>query len=60
MDFPQNLKHWCQLNVNKCLVPFSILQVESIVLKRYGRDAYRMFRLLSKASRLLETDNVIS
>lgn len=33
-------------------------EVESIVLKRYGRDAYRMFRLLSKADRLLETDKI--
>ncbi|WCJ42889.1 RNA polymerase III subunit RPC82 family protein [Euphorbia peplus] len=33
-------------------------EVESIVLKRYGRDAYRMFRLLSKAGRLLETDKI--
>lgn len=35
------------------------VQVESIVLKRYGRDAYRMFRLLSKAGQLLETDKVL-
>lgn len=27
--------------------------------KRYGRDAYRIFRLLSKSGRLLETDKVI-
>ncbi|KAJ4706026.1 DNA-directed RNA polymerase III subunit RPC3-like [Melia azedarach] len=33
-------------------------EVESIVLKRYGRDAYRIFRLLSKAGRLLETDKI--
>lgn len=39
---------------------FFMLQVESIVLKRFGRDAYRMFRLLSKAGRLLETDKVMS
>ncbi|PPR91856.1 hypothetical protein GOBAR_AA28824 [Gossypium barbadense] len=31
-------------------------EVESIVLKRYGRDAYRMFRLLSNSGHLLETD----
>jgi hypothetical protein len=30
------------------------------VYKKYGKDAYRMFRLLSKAGRLLETDKVIS
>ncbi|KAG6660451.1 DNA-directed RNA polymerase III subunit rpc-3 isoform X2 [Carya illinoinensis] len=33
-------------------------EVESIVLKRYGRDAYRMFRLLSKNGRLVETDKI--
>ncbi|KAJ6869835.1 hypothetical protein NC651_034521 [Populus alba x Populus x berolinensis] len=33
-------------------------EVESIVYKKYGKDAYRMFRLLSKAGRLLETDKV--
>ncbi|KAI4351730.1 hypothetical protein L6164_006055 [Bauhinia variegata] len=33
-------------------------EVESIVLKRYGKDAYRIFRLLSKAGRLLETDKI--
>ncbi|XP_048326847.2 uncharacterized protein LOC107414510 isoform X2 [Ziziphus jujuba] len=33
-------------------------EVESIVLKRHGKDAYRMFRLLSKAGRLLETDKI--
>ncbi|KAK6262333.1 hypothetical protein QUC31_008149 [Theobroma cacao] len=33
-------------------------EVESIVLKRYGRDAYRMFRLLSSTARLLETDKI--
>ncbi|CBI22720.3 hypothetical protein AAG906_008753 [Vitis piasezkii] len=33
-------------------------EVESITLKRYGRDAYRIFRLLSKSCRLLETDKI--
>ncbi|KAM2722098.1 hypothetical protein EV2_043077 [Malus domestica] len=33
-------------------------EVESIVLKRYGRDAYKMFRLLSTSSRALETDKI--
>ncbi|KDP22271.1 hypothetical protein JCGZ_26102 [Jatropha curcas] len=33
-------------------------EVESIVLKRHGTDAYRMFRLLLKAGRLLETDKI--
>lgn len=41
--------------------PFIVpgLQVESIVLNRYGRDAYRMFRLLSKTGQLLETNKVM-
>lgn len=29
-----------------------------MILKRYGREAYRIFRLLSKAGRLVETDKV--
>lgn len=33
-------------------------EVESIVLKRYGREAYRMFRFLSKSGRLHETDKI--
>ncbi|KAL5567991.1 hypothetical protein UlMin_024566 [Ulmus minor] len=34
-------------------------EVESIVLKRYGKNAYRMFRLLSKKDdQLLETDKI--
>ncbi|GMY07184.1 DNA-directed RNA polymerase III subunit RPC3 isoform X1, partial [Fagus crenata] len=33
-------------------------EVESIVLQRYGRDAYKMFRLLSKNGRLVETDKI--
>uniref|UniRef100_A0A9I9ECY2 DNA-directed RNA polymerase III subunit RPC3 n=1 Tax=Cucumis melo TaxID=3656 RepID=A0A9I9ECY2_CUCME len=32
--------------------------VESIVLKRYGRDAYRMFRFLSKTGGLVETEKI--
>ncbi|BAT94217.1 hypothetical protein LR48_Vigan02g211100 [Vigna angularis] len=33
-------------------------EVESIVLKRYGRDAYRMFRLLSKDGCFHDTDQI--
>lgn len=33
-------------------------EVETLVLKRYGRDAYKIFRLLSKSSHLLETDRI--
>ncbi|KAK4384980.1 hypothetical protein Sango_2622000 [Sesamum angolense] len=32
--------------------------VESVVLRRYGREAYRIFRLLSKAGRFLESDKI--
>ncbi|KAK2458081.1 DNA-directed RNA polymerase III subunit RPC3 [Trifolium repens] len=33
-------------------------EVESIVLKRYGRDAYRMFRYLSKGKQFRPTDKI--
>ncbi|KAI5675127.1 hypothetical protein M9H77_06077 [Catharanthus roseus] len=33
-------------------------EVESIVLKRYGREAHRIFRLLSKAGHLLESHKI--
>ncbi|KAL2324536.1 hypothetical protein Fmac_023594 [Flemingia macrophylla] len=33
-------------------------EVESIVLKRYGRDAYRMFRLLSRDGDFHDTDQI--
>ncbi|KAL6290492.1 hypothetical protein ACE6H2_008002 [Prunus campanulata] len=33
-------------------------EVESIVSKRYGKDAYTMFRILSLAGRPLETDKI--
>ncbi|XP_059432514.1 uncharacterized protein LOC132165849 isoform X1 [Corylus avellana] len=46
------------VSVTKRCLTFSTLQLESIVLKRYGRDAYRMFRLLSKTGRLVETDKI--
>ncbi|KAK0597361.1 hypothetical protein LWI29_024534 [Acer saccharum] len=35
-----------------------IEEVESIVLKRYGQDAYRIFRLLSREGRLMETEKI--
>ncbi|XP_062153502.1 uncharacterized protein LOC133861722 isoform X2 [Alnus glutinosa] len=35
-------------------------EVESIVLKRYGRDAYKMFRLLSKTGCLVETNKKLT
>ncbi|OWM75612.1 hypothetical protein CDL15_Pgr021777 [Punica granatum] len=33
-------------------------EVESIVLKKYGKDSYRIFRLLSKEGHLVETDKI--
>ncbi|KAL3837694.1 hypothetical protein ACJIZ3_022285 [Penstemon smallii] len=33
-------------------------EVESVIMKRYGREAYRIFRLLSKTGRVLETDKI--
>lgn len=33
-------------------------EVESVVLRRYGREAYRIFRLLTQAGRVLETDKI--
>lgn len=33
-------------------------EVESIVLKKYGMDAYRIFRLLTKSSCLIESDKI--
>ncbi|KAL2336595.1 hypothetical protein Fmac_011041 [Flemingia macrophylla] len=33
-------------------------EVESIVLKRYGRDAYRMFMLLSRDGDFRDTDQI--
>lgn len=35
-----------------------MLQVESIVSKRYGKDAYRMFRHLSRENKFCPTDKV--
>ncbi|KAG8381316.1 hypothetical protein BUALT_Bualt06G0109700 [Buddleja alternifolia] len=33
-------------------------EVESVIWTRYGKEAYRIFRLLSKAGRLLESDKI--
>ena len=35
-----------------------MLQVESIVLKRYGKEASRIFKLLLQADRVVETEMV--
>lgn len=39
---------------------FPYFQVESLVLKRYGKEAYRIFRLLAKDGGKRETDQVIT
>ncbi|XVF50832.1 hypothetical protein PTKIN_Ptkin04bG0135200 [Pterospermum kingtungense] len=46
------------IDFKKIIEPAQNEEVESIVLKRYGRDAYRMFRLLSNCGHLLETDKI--
>ncbi|KAL9151974.1 hypothetical protein ABFS82_11G087300 [Erythranthe guttata] len=33
-------------------------EVESLVMRRYGPEAYRIYRLLSKAGRLMETEKI--
>ncbi|GER51006.1 DNA-directed RNA polymerase III subunit RPC3 [Striga asiatica] len=33
-------------------------EVESVVMRRHGKEAYRIFRLLSKSGRLVETDKI--
>lgn len=40
------------------LIIYIMLQVESIVLKRYGREACRIFKLLLQADRVVETEMV--
>ncbi|XP_038878061.1 DNA-directed RNA polymerase III subunit RPC3 isoform X1 [Benincasa hispida] len=47
-----------QINLRKIIEQAQIDEVESIVLKRYGRDAYRMFRFLSKTGGLVETEKI--
>ncbi|KAH9677820.1 RNA polymerase III subunit C3 [Citrus sinensis] len=47
-----------QLDFEKIIEIAQNEEVESVVSKRYGRDAYRIFRLLSKSGRLLETDKI--
>lgn len=47
-----------KINLQKIIEQAQIDEVESIVLKRYGRDAYRMFRFLSKTGGLVETEKI--
>lgn len=49
----------CSVDLKKIIEQTCIEEMESIVLKRYGREAYRSFRLLSKADRLLKMDKIL-
>ncbi|KAL2562167.1 hypothetical protein AAZX31_20G146800 [Glycine max] len=46
------------IDLKKIIEPARNEEVESIVLKRYGRDAYRMFRLLAKDCCFHDTDQI--
>ncbi|KAI3458145.1 hypothetical protein Pfo_014808 [Paulownia fortunei] len=59
MDFERIRASLDQLGYIKGIIEMAQNEeVESVVLRRYGREAYRVFRLLSKAGRLLETDKI--
>ncbi|XP_022141201.1 uncharacterized protein LOC111011656 isoform X2 [Momordica charantia] len=49
-----------KINLRKIIEQAQIEEVESIVLKRYGRDAYRMFRFLSRTGGLVETEKKVA
>lgn len=33
-------------------------QIEAVVMRRYGKEAFRIFRYLSQEARFVETDKV--
>ncbi|PIN21107.1 RNA polymerase III (C) subunit [Handroanthus impetiginosus] len=43
------------IDINGIIEMAQIEEAESVVLRKYGREAYRIFRLLSKGGRALET-----
>ncbi|MFS8001266.1 putative winged helix-like DNA-binding domain superfamily [Helianthus anomalus] len=49
-----------QPDLKKIIYQAQAQEVESIVLKKYGREAYRIFRLLSERERRIETDKISS
>ncbi|KAJ0848175.1 putative RNA polymerase III Rpc82, C -terminal, winged helix-like DNA-binding domain superfamily [Helianthus annuus] len=48
------------IDLKKIIYQAQAQEVESIVLKKYGREAYRIFRLLSERERRIETDKISS
>ncbi|KAF5800588.1 putative winged helix-like DNA-binding domain superfamily [Helianthus annuus] len=48
------------IDLKKIIFQAQAQEVESIVLKKYGREAYRIFRLLSERERRIETDKISS
>ncbi|KAI3817993.1 hypothetical protein L1987_11795 [Smallanthus sonchifolius] len=48
------------IDLKKIIDQAQTQEVESIVLKKFGREAYRIFRLLSERERFFETDKISS
>ncbi|XP_023752435.1 uncharacterized protein LOC111900785 isoform X3 [Lactuca sativa] len=46
------------IDLKKIIDEAQAQEVESVVLKKYGREAYRIFRLLLQSKRLCETDQI--
>lgn len=46
------------IDLKKIIDQAQAQEVESLVLKKYGREAYRIFRLLSERGRLYETEKI--
>ncbi|KAL7610375.1 hypothetical protein Lser_V15G10083 [Lactuca serriola] len=46
------------IDLKKIIDEAQVQEVESIVMKKYGREAYRIFRLLLQSERLCETDQI--
>ncbi|XP_071728941.1 uncharacterized protein [Rutidosis leptorrhynchoides] len=46
------------IDLKKIINQAQAQEVESIVLKKYGREAYRIFRLLSERESLFDTDKI--
>ncbi|KAL8257341.1 hypothetical protein R6Q59_029382 [Mikania micrantha] len=46
------------IDLKKIIDQAQTQEVESILLKKYGREAYRIFRLLSERERFYETDRI--
>ncbi|KAI3731320.1 hypothetical protein L1987_62508 [Smallanthus sonchifolius] len=46
------------IDLKKIIDQAQTQEIESIVLKKFGREAYRIFRLLSERERFFETDKI--